>query len=66
MYRKGPEVHLDAQEARAGRRGPFMFKVLAMSMVLIIAAMAVIWLTGAQTTPSAPDPAATASAGLAL
>lgn len=43
-----------------------MFKVLAMSMVLIIAAMAVIWLTGAQTTPSAPDPAATASAGLAL
>jgi hypothetical protein len=35
MHREGPEVHIDEQEARAGRKGTFLLKILLLSMVLV-------------------------------
>lgn len=46
MHREGPEVHLDEQEARAGRKGSFLLKILLLSMVLV----------GAATAPETPEP----------
>ncbi len=66
MHREGPEIHLDAEEARAGRKGSFMLKVLLISLVLIVAAMAAIWLIGAPAAPTMADPEATESAGKTL
>lgn len=66
MHREGPEVHLDAQEARAGRKGTFLLKILLISMVLIVTAMTTIWLIGAPAAAPKPDPEATASAGFIL
>lgn len=63
MHREGPEIHLDPQEARAGRKGSFLLKVLLLSMVLIVAAMGAIWLIGAATAPEAPAPEPTEIAG---
>ncbi len=63
MHREGPEIHLDAQEARAGRKGTFMFKVLMLSLVLIVAAMTTIWLIGSANAPYVPEPVATETAG---
>ena len=59
MHREGPEIHLDAEEARAGRKGTFMFKVLMLSLVLIVAAMTTIWLIGSANAPYVPEPVAT-------
>ncbi len=56
MHREGPEVHIDEQEARAGRKGTFLLKILLLSMVLVVAAMGAIWLVGAATAPELPDP----------
>lgn len=63
MHREGPEIHLDAQEARAGRKGTFLFKILMISLVLIVAAMTTIWLIGSANAPYVPEPEATEMIG---
>ncbi len=51
METRGPEVHLDKQEARSGETSNVVRYVLLISLVLAIVAMTAIWLTGAFTAP---------------
>jgi hypothetical protein len=51
METQGQEVHLDKEEARSGETSGVVRYVLLISLVLAIVAMAVVWMTGALTTP---------------
>jgi hypothetical protein len=49
MERHGEEVHLGEDEASGGTKGHGVRWVLAIGLVLVIAAMSAIWITGAFT-----------------
>lgn len=50
MERHGEEVEVTTTEARGGETPHIVRYVLIISLVLAIAAMSVIWITGAATT----------------
>ncbi len=50
MERHGEEVEVTTNEARGGETPHIVRYVLIISLVLAIAAMSVIWITGAATT----------------
>jgi hypothetical protein len=47
MERRGDEVHVETDEARAGSTPHVVRYVLAISMALVIVAFAIIWYTAA-------------------
>lgn len=47
MERQGDEVHIETDEARGASTPHIVRYVLAISLLLAIAAMTVIWVTGA-------------------
>ena len=49
MFRKGDEVHITTEEARAGTTNVGMRYVLAISLALVIVALSGIWIFGAMT-----------------
>ncbi len=49
MFRKGDEVHITTEEARAGITNVGLRYVLAISLTLAIVAMSAIWIYGATT-----------------
>ena len=51
MERRGDEVHLDTEEARAGENSNVVRYVLTISLILAIVALTAIWVTGAATSP---------------
>lgn len=50
MERQGEEVHIETNEARGGSTPHIVRYVLAISLLLAIGAMTVIWVTGAANT----------------
>lgn len=51
MERRGNEVHIDQDEARAGSTQKVVRYVLLISISLAIIALSAIWITGALTSP---------------
>jgi hypothetical protein len=51
MERHNEEVHISTEEASGGTKPHIVRYVLFISLFLAIAAMTVIWVTGALTTP---------------
>ncbi len=49
MERQGEEVHITTEEASGGSKPHIVRYVLAISLVLAIVAMSLIWITGAST-----------------
>jgi hypothetical protein len=47
MERQGNEVHIETDEVRGGSTPHIVRYVLAISLVLAIAALSLIWITGA-------------------
>lgn len=64
MHREGEEVHIETDEARGGVTPHIMRYVLAISLVLALAAMSLVWIVGATSRDAypAPDPSAAAAA----
>ena len=54
MERHGEEVHITTEEARAGSTPHIVRYVLAISLFLAIAALSLIWITGALSGPQHP------------
>ncbi len=64
MERQGEEVHIETDEARGGSTPHIVRYVLAISLLLAIVAMTVVWMTGAAvTTPHQPDNATVIKSG---
>jgi hypothetical protein len=55
MERHGSEIHINEDEARAGSTPHIVRYVLAGSLILVIAALSLIWITGAAQTSNAQD-----------
>ena len=53
MHREGDEVHIDDIEASGGSKEGVVRWVLGIGLVLAIATLSIIWITGARL--SAPD-----------
>ena len=51
MERRGDEIHLETEEARSGEMSNVVRYVLVITLVLAIAALSIIWITGAATSP---------------
>lgn len=51
MERRGQEIHLDQDEARAGSTQKVVRYILLISISLAIIALSAIWITGALTSP---------------
>jgi len=51
MERRGDEIHLETEEARSGEMSNVVRYVLIIALVLAIAALSIIWITGAATSP---------------
>ncbi len=51
MERQGDEVHIETVEARGGSTPHIVRYILVISLFLAIAALTLIWVTGALTTP---------------
>ena len=51
MERHGSEIHVTTDEARAGATCHVVRYVLVIGLLLAIAAMTLIWVTGALTSP---------------
>lgn len=51
MERHGDETHITTEEVRGGETKHILRWILAISLVLAIAALTIIWVTGALTTP---------------
>ncbi len=49
MEKRGDEVHVNMEEARAGSSPGVVRYVLIISLVLVIVALTAIWMTGALT-----------------
>lgn len=49
MEKRGEEVHLDVEEARAGSTPHVLRYILMFSLALAIVALSAIWITGALT-----------------
>ena len=56
MKKIGDEVHLETNEARAGETPHIVRYVLAVSLFLAIAALSIIWITGALSQREAQAP----------
>jgi formate hydrogenlyase subunit 4 len=57
MERHGEEIHLETREARAAAGPRSMRYVLAISLALIVAVFAAIWIVKATHTADVTDPA---------
>lgn len=44
MYKDGDEVHLNEEEATAGRKGTGMRYVLGISLLLVVIALSAVWI----------------------
>jgi len=64
MERQGDEVHIETDEARGGSTPHIVRYVLVISLVLAVAAMSLIWITGALNRDTYPDPEAAAPAAI--
>lgn len=62
METRGPEVHVDKQDARSGETPGVVRYVLLISLALAIIALAAIWITGAVSVPDTGGTADTAKA----
>ena len=62
MERQGDEVHIETDEARGGSTPHIVRYVLVISLVLAILALSLIWITGAVSRDTYPDPAPSAVA----
>ncbi len=51
MERQGEETHITTEEARGGRTNHVVRWVLAISLLLAMSALTIIWVTGAVVTP---------------
>ena len=51
MERQGDEVHIETNEARGGSTPHIVRYVLIISLVLAIAALSLVWIMGAASTP---------------
>jgi hypothetical protein len=51
MERHGEETHITTDEARGGEGLNVLRWMLAISLILAISALTIIWVTGALTTP---------------
>ena len=51
MERRGEETHITTDEARGGENTHIVRWVLAISLLLAIGALTIIWVTGAIVTP---------------
>lgn len=51
MEKQGEETHITTDEARGGEGLNVLRWMLAVSLVLAIAALTIIWVTGSLTTP---------------
>lgn len=60
MHREGEEVHVSTNEARAGRKGSFLLQTLVISLIVVVAVMAGLWLYGSETAPNQSGQAAEA------
>jgi hypothetical protein len=56
MHREGEEVHIETDEARGGATPNIVRYVLAISLVLALAAMSIVWIVGATSRDVYPDP----------
>lgn len=56
MHREGEEIHVSTNEARAGRKGSYLLQILVISLILVVAAMAGLWLFGSETAPDQGGP----------
>jgi len=61
--REGEEIHVDAEEAKAGRKGSFAFRILLMSLTLILLLYGITLLIGTASAPHNPEPTASDAAG---
>jgi hypothetical protein len=50
MERRGPETHVDTEEARSGETPHIVRYVLVIGLVLAILALSAVWITGAATS----------------
>lgn len=62
MERQGDEVHIETDEARGGSTPHIVRYVLVISLFLALAAMSLIWITGAVSRDKYPDPAQSGTA----
>lgn len=51
MERQGQETHITTEEARGGQGLNVVRWILAISLFLAVAALTIIWVTGALVTP---------------
>jgi hypothetical protein len=58
MERQGDEVHIETDEARGGSTPHIVRYVLVISLVLAVLALSLIWITGAVSRDTYPDPVA--------
>jgi hypothetical protein len=56
MERQGDEVHIETDEARGGSTPHIVRYVLVISLVLAVAALSLIWITGAVSRDTYPEP----------
>ena len=61
--RDGEEIHVDAEEAKAGRKGTFAFRILVMSLTLLLLLYGITLLIGTASAPHNPEPTASDAAG---
>lgn len=61
--REGAEIHVNAEEAKAGRKGSFAFRILLMSLTLLLLLYGITLLIGTASAPHNPDPVASDAAG---
>lgn len=62
MERQGDEVHIETDEARGGSTPQIVRYVLAISLVLAILALSLVWISGALSRDTYPEPEASAPA----
>ena len=62
MHREGEEVHIETDEARGGSTPGIMRYVLVISLVLAVAALSLIWIFGAVSRDTYPEPETSQSA----
>ncbi len=61
MERQGDEIHITTDEARGGSTPHIVRYVLGISLLLAIAGLSAVWITGALNTPEPTPTTATAT-----
>ncbi len=56
MHREGEEVHIETDAARGGATPHIVRYVLAISLVLAVVALSLVWIVGATSRDAYPDP----------